>query len=160
MSEIVVADAGPLIALWQIGQLDLLAHRFERVSIPPAVACEIAPSVDSLPRWISIRLPTLPEAALPPRHGLDEGEFRAFALAIELGADLILVDDRKARRWARTHGLPITGTAGIALRAKDEGLVDRVRPILDSLIAHGVFLAPALYRDVLATAGEGPPNQP
>ncbi len=159
MREIVVADSGRLIALRQIDRIELLERSYGRVTVPPEVAREVAPSLGSLPPWIDVRQPTISERDLPPRRGLDEGEFQAFALPIELRADLIIVDDRKARRWARTHGLPITGTAGIALRAKDKGLVSAVRPLLDGLIARGVYLGDPLYLEVLETAGERLPGE-
>ena len=159
MSEVVVADSGPLIALRQLSRLDLLERLYGRISVPPAVAREAAPSVGSLPARIDVRRPTIAETELPPRHGLDEGEYQAFALAIELRADLVVVGDLKARRWASKRRFPITGTAGIVLRAKDKGLVDGIRPLLDALVEHGVYLAPALLRQVLETAGEGLPGE-
>jgi hypothetical protein len=159
VNEIVVADPGPLIALRQIDRLDFLRQLYGRVTVPPEVAREVAPSVGSLSPWVDVRRPMVSEPDLPPRRGLDEGEFQAFALAIELRADLVVVDDREARRWARTHGLPITGIAGVALRAMDKGLVSEIRPLLDGLIAPGVYLGHPLYLEVLETAGERLPGE-
>lgn len=154
VTEVIVADSGPLIALAQIGRLELLRVLYDRVTVPPAVAREVAPSLGPLPTWIDVRRPSLPLVARPPREGLHVGEYEAFLLAIELEADLVLVDDRGARRWARARDLPIVGTVGVLLRAKDQGVVARVRPVLDALVATGLYLSDALYREVLETAGE------
>lgn len=89
----VVSNSSPLIALARIQRLDLLPGIFESVLIPPAVAREIAPSISVLPIWLRIQAPT----AMPPeslqRRRLGDGEREALALAIELQADWIILDD-------------------------------------------------------------------
>ena len=86
--------------------------------------------------------------------GLDEGESEAIILAGEINADLILLDDFKARRYARQQQLSITGMVGIVLAAKQKGLINLVRPQLDALIAVGVFIDSTLYNQACHIAGE------
>ena len=93
----VVSNSSPLIALARIQRLDLLPAIFESVLIPPAVAREILPSIPVLPTWIRIQAPgVLPPASLLRRR-LGDGEWEALALAIELRADWIILDDLPAR---------------------------------------------------------------
>jgi hypothetical protein len=150
----VVADASPLIALQQLGLLSLLEWLFGRVEIPAAVAREVAPSVPELPAWIRVRTLAQPIAAEILRASLGAGESEALGLALEVEAALLIVDDRPARRLAAGLGLPVAGTAGILMRAKQAGLVPAVCPLLDQLIQLGFRLAPAIRASVLAEVGE------
>jgi predicted nucleic acid-binding protein len=106
----VVSNSSPLIALARIQRLDLLPAIFESVLIPPAVAREIGLSVPAVPAWLHVRAP----AALVPedvsRRRLGDGELEAIALAIELAANPIIIDDRPARRLAEASGLNVIGT--------------------------------------------------
>jgi uncharacterized protein len=96
----VVSNASPLIAFEAIGQLDLFPGLFQSILIPPAVAFEITPSIPVHPSWLHIqdlRQP-IPEAALNPSLG--DGEREALALAVEIRADRVILDDLPARRVA------------------------------------------------------------
>ncbi|MHB8621114.1 MAG: DUF3368 domain-containing protein [Chloroflexota bacterium] len=66
----------------------------------------------------------------------------------------VLLDDRKARRIAREHGLLVVGTAGALLLAKEQGILATIAPILDALQTAGLYLAEAAYQQVVALAGE------
>ena len=123
----VVSNSSPLIALAAIERLDLLPALFKSVVIPPAVAQEITRA---------------------------DGEREAIALAMELRADLVILDDLPARRVAKAAGLNVIGAVGVLLGAKRVGLIDRLRPELDNLLKHSFFLSPQLYDEVLHAAGE------
>lgn len=117
----VVADASVFIALVQIHELPLLEALFGDVTIPRAVAGEVAPSVPSLPAWVETRVLRRP---LPPRivaASLDAGEAEALALALEIEAELVILDDLPARRLAEAMGLAIIGTAGVLFMANSTG---------------------------------------
>lgn len=116
-SEAVVFNSSPLIALEQIEQLDLLKQIFGRVLISPAVAHEIAPTV-ALPNWIELRplKRTLGSPLFPPVFGA--GEREAIALAVEVNARFLLLDERPARKFAQERGIPVIGTLGVLLAAK------------------------------------------
>ena len=155
----VVSDSGPLIALERIQQLRLLPKLFNHIVIPPAVEREVA-SLRKLPDWVLVqplrRLPVLGRLGL----SLGPGETEAIGLSLEIAAARLLVDDKAARRLARSLQLPIMGTLGILLAAKRRRILPNVRPCLDALQRSSFYLTPDLYRSVLAEAGETPPHRP
>ena len=125
---IVVADAGPLHYLIKIGKIDLLQIFFGEVLIPQSVREELghldAPVkvrawFESLPAWVTVASASLLGRPLP----LGKGESEAIRLAQDRKADLILLDDKKARRIAEENGLTVTGTLGILFVAHRRGLV-------------------------------------
>lgn len=114
-----------------IGHIDLLPQLFERIFIPSLVYDELRhPSAtgpvrewaDTLPAWQEV----LPVAASgdPAFQSLDDGEKSALTLATTLGADLILIDDRKTAAVALQKGFEITGTLGLLTRSAQRGLLD------------------------------------
>lgn len=151
---VAVSNASPLIALESIQRLELIAALFETVLIPPAVAREIRRSIASAPPWLQVH--SL-RAALPDivqRRTLGDGEREAVALAIEIHADSVILDDLPARRIAHAIGLTVVGTVGLLFAAKKAGLIDRIRPELDNLLKMSFFLSPQLYGQLLLDAGE------
>lgn len=153
---VIVSDASPLIAFSQIGRLDLLRQLFGTMVVPPIVAREAEPSLPALPAWIEVRPLADPRGLDPSLFALDGGERDAIALAIELSADWIVLDDLPARKTAEALGLRVIGSAGVVLRAKDRDLLTAAKPMLDALVAAGLFVGQELYRQVLLTAGELP----
>jgi predicted nucleic acid-binding protein len=89
------------------------------------------------------------------REDLDPGEAEAIVLAIERRADLLLVDERRARRTATAAGLTVTGLLGVVARAKRAGLIDLGKPVLEELIQVARFwIGPDLYSEVLTELDE------
>ena len=150
----VVSNSSPLIALARIQRLDLVPAILQSALIPPAVAREIAPSIPVLPRWLEVRAPTRSASGLTSRGRLGEGEWEAIALAVEVGASAIVVDDRPARRLAEEAGLSVIGTLGLLLEAKRAGHIETIRAELDKLLATSFFVSPQLYDQLLIMAGE------
>jgi hypothetical protein len=150
----VVADTSPLIALHQLGKLQLLEGLFREVLVPPAVAHEAAPSLPELPPFIRAQAPTRPIPSQVQQASLGPGESEALGLAIELHAELVILDERLGRRLAAALGLNVAGTAGILLRAKQAGLIPAVRPLLGELVRLDFHLSQAIVDQVLADAGE------
>lgn len=150
----VVSNASPLIALQQIGELELLHKLFGEIVIPPAVAHEVAPSV-TLPSWAEGRPLQQPMAGEILRASLGAGESEAISLAQEIRAAWLLLDERPARRLAQALGLRVAGTLGLLNRAKERGLLQAVRPHLEALLRAGFHATPALVERILREAGEG-----
>jgi len=150
----VVSNSSPLIALARIERLDLLPAIFESVLIPPAVAREIAPAIPVPPTWLRIQGPNVAPPASLLRRRLGDGEREALALAIELKADWIILDDLPARRSAEATGLNVIGTLGTLVTAKRAGLLKSIRPELDALLRTSFFLSPQLYDKLLQAAAE------
>jgi predicted nucleic acid-binding protein len=88
------------------------------------------------------------------RASLGSGESQTVSLALELKADLVILDDRPARRLAFGLGLPVVGTVGILLRAKQTGFITAVRPLLENLLEVGFRLSPVIRDKALTDAGE------
>ena len=153
MTPLVVADASPLIALQQIGRLELLEGLFGVIAIPTAVAEEISPSVPLRP-WMMVHGLAQPMAPIVLRARLGRGEREALSLAIETRAPRLLVDERAARRIAEALGLPVIGTLGVLLAARRRGEVDAIRPLVEALQQQGFWIAPSLVERVIAAAGE------
>jgi predicted nucleic acid-binding protein len=82
------------------------------------------------------------------------GESEAIALAKEIKADLIILDDEKAREMAISEGLRITGLLAFLVQAKEKGIIKRVKPLMDRLREKGFFINEDLYQDVIQKAVE------
>lgn len=149
-----VSDASPLIALAAIDRLELLTALFGSVTIPPAVAAEIAPSISDRPEWLRVQPLAQPGPASIESSGLGAGERAALSLGLELHADRVILDDRQARRLAHALSLPVVGTLGVLLAAKRHGFLDRVQPSLDALRNRRFFMGPMIYEQVLRLAHE------
>ena len=100
----IVSNSSPLIALARIQQLDLVPAVLQSILIPPAVAHEIEPSIPALPAWVSVRVLSSQWPPLTSQGRLGDGEREAIALAIEIGADAVLMDERAGRRVAEQGG--------------------------------------------------------
>jgi len=161
---IVVADTSVLINLCRVGQGGLLRHLFGEVIIPPEGAAEFARLAAASVRFAGIVLPDgirlqAATTLLPAFHttGLDAGESAALALAVEVHAEVILVDERRGYEVARRLGLRTIGILGILLQAKTSGALPAVRPVMDALQRDaGFWLSESLRKQVLSLAGETP----
>lgn len=160
----VVADASVLISLSTIQQLPLLTERFPQgILIPQAVWREVVAQGGDRPGaldvaaapWITV-LPGVTSGINQLLQAeLEEGEAEAIALAHALSADLVLLDERDARRAAGRLGLRTLGAIGILIWAKQSGRLPALKPMLDALRRQGKFrISPALYEQALITVGE------
>ena len=160
MRTCAVVDTGPLIILYQIGALDLLRELYGEVLIPEAVRDELlrGPSGQAIlsRTWVKVRGVMDRSVLEVLRAFLDDGEAEAIQLAREVGATVIIIDERKGRRIARSLGLKVRGTLGILLELKEKGLVEAVRPFISRMLGKGYYLDEKLIEEVLKAAGEGP----
>ena len=86
---------------------------------------------------------------------LHRGEAEAIALAIEMNADVVLIDERDGRIAARQAGLTLTGVLGVLLRAKTTGQITTVKPHIQALRTQArFFVSERLETEVLCSAGE------
>lgn len=92
------------------------------------------------------------------RAKLHKGEVEVILLADEINADLILMDDNAAKKTAKFLGMNVTGTLGVLLRAKREGLIPEVKPMVDALQIDGLYISESVYQLVLEEAGESRVN--
>jgi uncharacterized protein len=165
LRSLVVSDTSPVRALNHLGLLHLLQDLFTTVLIPPAVRDELlkptrtCPVIDvSSAPFVKIQSPRDAVRVQSFLAELDPGEAEALVLAVEVPAQLVLLDERKARRVAERLGLTLIGAVGILLEAKRQGLVPAVHPLLIRLRDElAFFLSDALLHRVLHLAGEGGP---
>lgn len=157
----VIVNTTPIIALALIGKLDLLHKLYGEVVIPPAVQSELlAGGPNSLgvaelqaANWVrTVSLQDSRRADL--LSDLDRGEAEVIALAHELNADLVVIDERLARHHAQRLGLAVTGVLGVLLKAKEQGLVPAVGPLIGQLRHGGIWLSDAIVAEALKLAGE------
>ena len=160
---IVVSDTSALVVLSALGQQHLLADLFGEIIVPPTVAEEFARPrrlagvmrVLALPATVRVQAPTRPFTLPPDAVPLDLGEREALALAVELHADLLLMDERAGRAQARRLGLRFTGVVGVFVRAKQVGLIPGVADLLDRAMDECDFwLDDEFVKQVLASVGE------
>jgi len=155
---IVVSDTSPVLALAAITQLDLLRLLFADVIIPEAVDREIAhknPAFLPLPSWLRSQRASDRGLVNSLLAEIDLPEAEAIALAIELKADLLLIDERLGREVAQRKGLQYTGLIGVLLEAKRRSHVSAVRPLLDDLFTKAGFrISMRLRKRTLDLAGE------
>lgn len=159
----VVSNASPLINLARIGQLALLPRLFGRLLLPQAVWQEVVedgrgqPGAEEIRRAVWIERAAVSNQPLihSLRQDLDAGEAEAIALAIEIQADWLLMDERLGRETAQYFGLRYVGLVGILSAAKQRGDLKALRPLLDRLRdVAGFRVSSALYQQVLRDAGE------
>lgn len=158
-ASIVVADAGPLIALGRLCLLDLLPRLFADVQVTATVLdeCLAQPERPDAQR-IAASLAAGHIRCCPDAEGLDAGlldpgEASAITRAREIGAGL-LMDDRAAVAHARAIGLKVLGTLGILVLAKRRGLLKEIRPLVHQMRDGGHYLSEAAIRAALDAAGE------
>ncbi len=149
---VVVTDTTPLNYLVLIGQIDVLPQLFARVLVPEAVMVELrnpqAPpavhtwATNPLPEWLEIRKPRVLDASL---GFLGAGESAAIALAQEVEAGIVLIDERVGRREAARRGLRVAGTLAVLDEAGRRGLLD-FKVALEHLRQTSFRLSPTLLR--------------
>ena len=160
---IIVSDTSPINNLAAINHLHLLHQLYGTVFIPEAVYRELtdpnfpvagATEVQTFD-WIQTRTISDRTIVETLSNELDIGEAEAIALAIEMKADQVLIDERRGRLVASRLNLRYTGILGVLVEAKSKGLIAEVRPLLDALINKaGFWVAEPLYNSVLQLVNE------
>ena len=157
----IVCNSGPLIALGILGKLDILKSLFDEVFVPDAVQREIAQGGLKLSglenfqkaKWIQVVQPKHNDELLTAL--LDAGEAAVIDLAREQNINLVLIDERKARKVARDiFGLQPIGTARILVEAKKKNLLTEIASSLETLRQEGYWIHEDIVHVALREAGE------
>lgn len=167
---IVISDTSALTNLAAIQHLHLLPQLYNQVTIPEAVYRELVDVDPPVPGTFEVQTAVWLEVRQAVNRGvierlrgevkLDPGESEAIALALELGADLLLIDERRGRSEADRLGLRITGLLGILVEAKRQNLIVTVKPLIDALIDTSEFrVSSALYNQILEMVNEIPASE-
>ena len=154
MARIIIADAGPLIALAHIDELSILPALFSSVAIPESVRqeCLAKPGIDAqrieaaiMADWLLVH--QNPAPTIPLATSLGAGEVDAIQLALEATeASLLIMDDRLARRYALSKGLHITGTVRLLDSAEQRGLIVDAEESIREMQAFGYRISVSLLQ--------------
>ncbi len=163
MRSVVIADAGPLIALSRIDALDLLRSLFGQVLVTEEVRDEALPAQNYPGKaiiaqafdagWLVCPGP-FETAWQPTNPGIDAGERSAIAAAVQMPGCLLIIDDRAGRAEAKSHHVTIIGTAAVIGLAKLQALIPAARPVLERLQPAGYFIHSQIIEAVLKGVGE------
>jgi predicted nucleic acid-binding protein len=156
---IVISDTTPILSLIKIDYLEILEELYKKIIIPKAVYDELIinidyqDEIDIIKRCTFIQIENVEEnlsvVLLQRELKLDRGESEAIVLAKNINADLIIIDERKARRIAKDVGLKVTGTLGILVEAKQQGLIKELKSLLDELMDNNIRISRKLYMEIL-----------
>jgi uncharacterized protein len=158
----VVSNTGPIVALAKADHLSLLRILYGEVLIPPAVHREllakVGPEAGRIDEGLAgfLRVTPIPRPAEEVDRllsGLGAGEQQAIALALEIGG-LLVIDDRAGRKAAGQLGIVTTGAVVVLLKAKQDGHLPMVGPVLETIRRHGYWLSDAVVETAMRLAGE------
>ena len=152
MRETIISDTSSLLAFYEIGEMSVLQKMYSRIATTSAVQREFE---YPLPTWIVVREPLEEHVHnVRQRYKLDSGEITAIALALSIPASTLIIDEAAGRRVAQELGIQVTGTLGILLKAKKQGIIPAVRPLIRKLQAVNFRMGEPLITAILTEAGE------
>jgi predicted nucleic acid-binding protein len=144
-----VSNTSPISNLACIGRLDLLKSQFTALWIPAAVAQELnahpdpaaLAAINAAIRDQFIRITQAQDTPFKRMLSgqIHAGEAEAIAMAADLKADAILIDEQEGRALATQAGLAVTGTLGVLLRAKRSGHIPAIKPRFTPCAPRPVF---------------------
>ena len=157
----VVVNSTPLIILGNIDCLKILQEMYGEIIIPRAVFEEVKSKEDNAKLNLSQNLSWIKVLEVQDKSNrkmyqakLHDGEVEVMMLANELSADLLIIDDNAAKKTAKFLGFTVTGTLGVILKAKSEGIIPQVKPIVDEMLRQGFYISPSIIETVLRMANE------
>jgi len=156
----VVSNTTPIISLLKLNRLEILQELYKEVIIPNAVYVEVENGkhkayYQDLSKLSWIRIQKI-QNKLSFKYflDLDVGEAEAIILATEIGADLIILDEKLGRVHAKHAELKVTGTIGILLKAKNIGIIKNIRPLLIALTGKDVWISDRLINEICKISNE------
>ncbi len=157
----IISNTTPIITFLGLEKLNLLQELYQEIIIPLAVFEEIElgkekPFYTDLTQfnWIKIKNVQNQEAVRYLETILDRGEAEVIVLAQEINADVIIIDERLARNYANIQNIAYTGSFGILLKAKQQGLISEIKPLLQKAQNNGIRMNERIINEILNKAGE------
>lgn len=156
---IVVADSSALVALSVCDSLLLLDVLFGEVKVPQAVYDEVCiankAEAQALKAYLEGKVCNATASiSIEKPNGLGSGELAAICLFKQLSADLLLIDDARAKKVAYLNNIEVMGSLGVLLLAKKKGLITTIKPSLTLLRCSDIFVSELLLDQILAMSGE------
>ena len=150
--KVIISDTSTLLAFYEIGEMSILRERYGKIVTTPTVQREFQ---YPLPSWIDVSEPTEENVRhVQEQFKLDSGEITAIALALSHPKSTLIIDEMAGRRAAQALGIEVTGTLGILLKAKEQGIVSTIRPLIQKLQDNNFRMSETLIAEVLIEAGE------
>ena len=149
--KIIIADSSCLIALSNIGELQILQQVYQQITITPEIENEFG---EAILDWIIIVEVTDRKKIEILELELDKGESSAIALAIEKENSLLVIDEKKGRNVAKKMGIKITGILGVIIKAKEIGLIKKITPLIEKLEKVDFRISKTLKEKILRRVGE------
>jgi len=150
-SKAVISDTSSLIALESIMELELLQKMFREIYITDEIQKEFG---SKLPSWIKVKKLHDRTMLQVITLELDLGEASGIALALEMPDSLLIIDEKKGRNYANRLGINMIGILGVLIRAKEKGIIETLKPILNKLNDCDFRMSEKLVNDVLKRVGE------
>lgn len=151
MPKVVVSDTSTLILFHKIDELDLLKKVYGELFTTLEVAKEFG---EKLPKWIKICKVSDKKYQIFLETQIDIGEASAIALASEYEDVLLLLDDLRARKIALQLKFNITGTLGVIHKAKQQGIIDKIKPLIDKLLLTNFRVSDNIIQELLKLNNE------
>ncbi|CAK8722704.1 MAG: DUF3368 domain-containing protein [Candidatus Electrothrix sp. AX5] len=158
---IIIADSSPLITLALIDKLAVLEKLYRELYVPDAVFQEVTqakkPFAETLKLFLDGRTKDVSNklAVEMLSNDVGAGEAEAIVLGLEQRPSVVLIDDLKARKFAKINGLDVIGSMGILLKAKRAGLVEDIKPLIATLLLHDIRISTKIIDMTLQAAQEG-----
>ncbi len=151
MRKVIISDTSTLILFHKIGEISILQGVYVEVMTTPEVAEEFG---EILPSWIKIQAVKDKKYQRLLEIQVDYGEASAIALATEFEDVLLLLDDLKARKLATKLNLKFTGTLGVIYKAKEMGVIEKVKPVIDKLLSTNFRISHKIVQEILRLSNE------
>lgn len=149
--KVVITDTSCLIVFNKIERLELLQLVYGEVTITSEVESEYG---ETLPAWVRVENVSNQKQQKFLERELDTGEASSIALAMEYPDSLMILDDLKARKVARTFNLVVTGTLGVISKARAEGYLNELKPVIDQILETNFRISDQVIRALLSKHGE------
>jgi predicted nucleic acid-binding protein len=147
----VIADASCFIILFKVGELELLQELFDEIYTTAEITKEFG---HPLPLWVKVRTVTNKAQQQFLEREVDTGEASALALSFEIDNVIVILDDQKARKLAEKLKINYTGTLGLILRAKQEGIISSVKELLEKIKKTNFRFSEEILFQILKDADE------
>lgn len=151
MPKAIISDTSCFIILTNIGELELLNQVYGQIITTPEIAAEFG---ESLPEWVEIAEVKDKYRQTILELQIDRGESSAIALALETPDSIVILDDYKARKIAERLGITLTGTIGVIIKAKLNGTIPSIKPLLEKIKQTDFRLSAEIELQALTEANE------
>jgi predicted nucleic acid-binding protein len=153
---VIIGDSSALIALAVVDKLELLEKLYHECYVPQAVYQEVTqigkPQSQKLKTFLEGKVKVI-ELQIT-KLGLGIGELEAITLCKQLNADVLLIDDERAKKYAIINDVKVIGSLGILIKAKEHGYISEIKPLLDKIMDSEVYISHKLVAKVLRLCDE------